>query len=251
MDGSGNFVVAFERQKPGQFTLMSVGVFARRFSATGVPGAEFLVSKGVKLINRGEIAVDMNSGGAFALAWQSTDKPEGIHPWPHLRLYNAAGSAVIGERSLPVNEPAGAGYPPRGTALAMDGDGDFTFIWAQGSAKIVGQRVAGPNDTRQACSIYIATRVGTDVNDTITGTSGADVIQARNGTDWVDGAGGDDIICGGGGSDQLYGSGGNDELYGGMGDDVLDGGAGTDLCDGRKHDNADTAIDCEKVIGVP
>jgi Ca2+-binding RTX toxin-like protein len=61
----------------------------------------------------------------------------------------------------------------------------------------------------------------------------------------------DDIICGEAGNDQLFGEGGADHLLGGKGDDVLDGGGGFDTCNGGEHDNADTAVNCEKTRNVP
>ena len=150
MDGGGNFVVAFHRSKQGgPFGNQSVGIYARRFSAAATPmGAEFRVSKGLKVINRGWVAVDMNAAGEFALAWQAPDTLEPISPWPHTRLYNADGTAVTGERSLPLVNPNF--FDPRGTALAMNGQGDFIFSWAQGT-EVLGQRVAGPHDARPAC----------------------------------------------------------------------------------------------------
>jgi Ca2+-binding RTX toxin-like protein len=207
------------------------------------------VSQSGLILNRLRLDLDMNAAGDLAFAWQSTDTDEPISPWPHTRLYAAGGSAVTAERSLPFEDPSGIG--PRGPALAMNADGSYIFAWPQGFLDILAQRVAGPQDTQPACSIYVATDVGTNSADTITGTAGDDVIQAREGSDWVDGAGGDDILCGGGDGDQLYGSGGADQLFGGKGDDVLDGGPGTDTCDGREHDNADTALNCETVIDVP
>jgi hypothetical protein len=251
MDGGGNFTVGYERRiADPSFGSASLGIFARRFdAAANALGAEFPVSKHGVILNRGSLDIDLNDAGDTAFGWQATHKNEPILPWPHTRLFAADGSAVMADRSLPLANPTG--YPPRSTAVAMNADGSYIFAWAQGVMDIFAQRVAGPQDTQVACSIYVATDVGTNAADVITGTPGDDVIQAREGSDWVDGAGGDDVICGGGDGDQIYGSDGADQLFGGKGDDVLDGGAGTDSCDGREHDNGDTALNCESVIGVP
>ena len=126
------------------------------------------------------------------------------------------------------------------------------------------------------CQGVSATIVGTEGKDSIKGTVGADVIHGLGGNDKIKGLGGDDIICGGLGDDKLYGGDGNDRLegnegkdtlygdkgndslYGNAGDDSLKGGVGNDALDGGTNTDkcygdagADTAVNCEKVRGVP
>ena len=68
----------------------------------------------------------------------------------------------------------------------------------------------------------MATKYGTNGNNTIVGTAAADTIYGR---------GGNDVLKGNGGNDRLFGEAGNDTLYGGYGDDRLDGGTGVDKLD--------------------
>lgn len=65
----------------------------------------------------------------------------------------------------------------------------------------------------------MATKYGTEQDETITGTSAADTIFAR---------GGNDVLKGLAGRDRLYGQEGDDLLFGGRDDDVVNGGAGID-----------------------
>jgi Ca2+-binding RTX toxin-like protein len=145
-------------------------------------------------------------------------------------------------------------------SVAMDGRGNFVTTWVKtannpdGSGigpNIFVQRFAGPENTRPACEQFLASKVGTKGNDTITGTAGEDVIQGLAGNDVISGRGGGDLICGGAGNDQLFGEGGNDRLFGNSEDDLLDGGTGFDFCNGQTHVNADTAVSCEQIDHVP
>jgi hypothetical protein len=78
----------------------------------------------------------------------------------------------------------------------------------------------------------MATKIGTNGDDTINGGAGGDILIGGGGNDVLKGKGGDDILLGGAGSDVLYGGAGNDILEGGAGSDVLDGGIGDDVLDG-------------------
>jgi Ca2+-binding RTX toxin-like protein len=57
----------------------------------------------------------------------------------------------------------------------------------------------------------MATRFGTELDNTLNGTGDADVLYGR---------GGNDILYGYGGDDRLYGGNGHDTMYGGNGNDV-------------------------------
>ena len=78
----------------------------------------------------------------------------------------------------------------------------------------------------------MATRTGTQGDDTLRGTTGSDVLSGLGGDDILLGYGGDDNLNGGDGDDTLDGGRGNDILgssaAGGAGRDTFIGGAGND-----------------------
>jgi hypothetical protein len=252
MDATGNFVVAFHRVNFG----VSAGVFARRHNALGVSqGAEFRVSRFGRLPSRRHISADMDTDGDFVVAWISD--PEGVDAFLNTRLFRASGVPATDDRQFGFRE---AGLFPDEVAVSMDGRGSFITAWQQfveqpdpdeRGPNVFVQRYAGPDDTRPACSQFIASQAGTGGNDLIRGAAGDDVIQGLSGSDVISGRGGDDVICGGSGNDQLFGEAGEDQLLGGAGDDVLDGGDQRDFCDGQKHVTADTAVSCESIKNVP
>lgn len=90
---------------------------------------------------------------------------------------------------------------------------------------------------------------GTPGNDLIRGLSGDDIIKGRGGNDCLVGGAGKDKVYGDDGNDIVYGGDGNDQLFGGRGNDVLNGGLNVDKCSGNA--GIDTAIQCEKISGVP
>ena len=71
----------------------------------------------------------------------------------------------------------------------------------------------------------MATKTGTNGNNTLYGTSDSDVLDGRGGNDILFGRSDGDILRGGDGNDALYGQGGDDTLIGGRGDDLLSGGS--------------------------
>lgn len=153
----------------------------------------------------------------------------------------------------------------------------------EGSAPDIGafEFGAGGEPSNVTCNDLTPTIIGTAGDETIPGTAGPDVIAGLGGADQIRGLEGDDTICGGNGddiigggpgNDTLSGDGGNDRMLGGNDDDRVDGGDGADelfgndgsdallggadndTCDGGEPtggDSADSAIDCEEVIGVP
>jgi len=74
----------------------------------------------------------------------------------------------------------------------------------------------------------MATRRGTQHNDSISGTSYSDTLYGFDGNDTLRGLDGNDALYGGNGEDFLFGGNGNDRLEGGSGNDTMDGGAGND-----------------------
>jgi len=106
------------------------------------------------------------------------------------------------------------------------------------------------------CMGLAATKVGTDLPNTINGGSGADVIVGLGGNDKIDGKGGKDVICGGTGNDTLTGGSAVDKFDGGTGNDTLfardglkettvKGGSGTDRV---RKDKSDKTTSVEKVF---
>lgn len=97
-------------------------------------------------------------------------------------------------------------------------------------------------------------------NDLICALGGKDIIDAGPGNDRVLAGGGldtvnlgpgDDLARGGKGNDVINGGEGNDKLLGQKGRDTLDGGDGNkDQCKGGAG-KKDTAVNCEKTVGVP
>lgn len=74
--------------------------------------------------------------------------------------------------------------------------------------------------------------LGTPANDVLIGLAGNDRLNGGQGDDRLEGGTGNDKLYGGAGNDQLNGGAGNDELYGGTRNDVLNGGNGNDSLDG-------------------
>ncbi|MGH9891503.1 MAG: hypothetical protein ACREA0_05865 [bacterium] len=117
------------------------------------------------------------------------------------------------------------------------------------------------------CDGRPSTIVGTAGNDRLLGTPVDDVIHGLGGNDVICGLGGNDVICGGPGRDRLSGNqgrdrllgeagrdnlrggSGNDRLFGQGGNDAMNGGSGFDRCNGGGGN--DTAVNCERIPGIP
>jgi Ca2+-binding RTX toxin-like protein len=163
-----------------------------------------------------------------------------------------------------------ASGPAHGT-VSLASDGSFSYTPAEDFSGLDaftyrasdGELLSDPATVRitvaASCGGRTPTIVGTAGPDKLVGTAGDDVIWGLGGNDKLIGQGGNDVLCGGGGNDELNGNSGNDRLLGGSGNDVLrgdigndslDGGPGTaDACHGDK--GTDTALNCEKVTGIP
>jgi hypothetical protein len=129
MSATGEFVIAWQSQNaPGD----DEGIWARRFSATGVPiGGDFHVNT-VATHLQGEPAVAMNSAGDFVISWTSLGQESPVNPnapWNsagiYAQRYNAVGAPQGGE--FHVNTfTTGQQFKSR---AAMAADGRFTVTW--------------------------------------------------------------------------------------------------------------------------
>src|SRR5687768_11970736 len=111
MDADGDFIVTWQGPRTGGGT----DVFARRFSAAGVPqGAEWKPSEFGLSADNTAPTIASDADGDFVIAWQG-QFPSG--PFLNYYLYNAAGTLVTLE---------GGGETGRSSpSIAMDADGDF------------------------------------------------------------------------------------------------------------------------------
>ena len=126
MDADGNFVVAWQTlgQDYGDF-----GIFARRYSASGVPqSGEFLVNDTTERNQLGA-AVAMSPDGDFIIAWESYRGDGTLDVFA--KRYDRSGAALGSE--FRVNTATTGGSSPD---VAVESDGDFIIAWggSDGSA---------------------------------------------------------------------------------------------------------------------
>lgn len=123
-DGAGNFVVVWAVPHSGG---APAGIFARRFNASGAPrGAAFQVGPGGSGHDTAP-AVDMDSSGRFAVAWQRED--DGSGPGIVARAFDAAGAPRSGEILVNSRTAGDQLYPD----VAVQGGGRFLVVWQDGS----------------------------------------------------------------------------------------------------------------------
>jgi hypothetical protein len=134
MDAAGDFVITW--QSDGQDEDYSSGVFARMYSAAGVPlGSEFEVNS-YTTSSQGGPSVAMDSDGDFVVSWygqyiNSTKIDNYGYEYStygygiFARRYNSAGITQGSE--FRVNNYTTS--VRRNPAAAMDSDGDFVFTW--------------------------------------------------------------------------------------------------------------------------
>lgn len=124
VDAVGNFIIAWESDGPegGGF-----GIYARRFSAAGVPiGGDFAVNQYTTDDQR-DPAIAIDASGDFVVVWTSFGQ-DGDSEGVFARRFSAAGFPQGNE--LPVNTSSfGAQIAP---AVAADAAGNFTVAWERG-----------------------------------------------------------------------------------------------------------------------
>ncbi|MCA3272608.1 MAG: putative Ig domain-containing protein [Roseomonas sp.] len=119
MDAQGDFVIVW-------FSAVGVrfDVFARRYSAEGVPlSPQFRVNTTTRL-DQNYPAVAMDHDGDFVVVWDDISLIGGSLGIYGQR-YNAAGLAIGGEFRIDTTMPV----VPSDPAVAMDSDGDFVVVW--------------------------------------------------------------------------------------------------------------------------
>ncbi len=122
MDADGDFVIAWQsRDQPDAGYW---GVYAQRYSATGVPkGIEFRVNSNTTN-SQSSPSIAMDADGDFVVTWMSLGQ-DGSEYGVYAQRYNAAG---LGQGSeFRVNTTTtGEQLDP---TVAMDADGDFVITW--------------------------------------------------------------------------------------------------------------------------
>lgn len=132
--------------------------------------------------------------------------------------------AGVAPADLMVAADANAGY---GWVLGIQGTTDRLSVYSD----ILEVRFADGTVWNRT-TLVTRSRIGNDLDQSITGTEGDNTLNGRGGNDRLFGGGGNDTLLGGDGLDTLYGQEGNDTLSGGDGGDMLDGGDGDDVMDG-------------------
>ncbi|MBX9852717.1 MAG: cadherin domain-containing protein [Cytophagaceae bacterium] len=121
MDNDGDFVIAWESfNQDGN----SLGVYAQRYDASGVPqGIEFQVNTYIT-DNQSEISIGMDSDGDFVITWTSVGQ-DGDSYGIYAQRYDASG--VPQGIEFQVNMYT-TNYQIR-SSVAMDNNGDFVISW--------------------------------------------------------------------------------------------------------------------------
>jgi hypothetical protein len=121
MDADGDFVIAWQSNaQDGE----ELGVFARRFAASGTPIAvEFQVNTNTTA-DQGLPAVGMAPGGAFVVTWESNYQ-DGSANGVFARRFGAMGVGLGAEFRANVHTEGDQASP----AVTIDGSGAFAIAW--------------------------------------------------------------------------------------------------------------------------
>ena len=122
MDGSGNFVVAWEADDQDYG-----GIFARRFDASGTAqGLQFQVNT-YSTAYQYSPSVARNASGNFVVVWQSYQDGGGYGIYG--QRFDAAGAAQGGEFRVNTYTTGDQAYP----SVAMSAAGAFVVVWESGT----------------------------------------------------------------------------------------------------------------------
>ncbi len=121
MAADGSFVVTWSsKDQDGD----NWGVYAKRFSAAGVPqGSEFRVNT-TTAKEQEFSSVAMDASGNFVVSWSSKDQ-DGDNWGVYAQRYSAAGVAQGGEFRVNVNTTKEQMH----SSVSMDNDGEFVITW--------------------------------------------------------------------------------------------------------------------------
>jgi hypothetical protein len=133
MDGSGNYVVAWENYDEING---DEDIYARRFAADGVAtGTDFRVNTTIAN-DQAAVALAMNTAGDFVISWQSVSQ-DGDGTGIYAQLYDAAGAVLKSEfvvNSTTLNDQGTSavamsadGFVVAWQSLAQDGDGNGIY----------------------------------------------------------------------------------------------------------------------------
>ncbi len=126
VDGSGNFVVVWDRSEPGRpFPLDRVE--GRRFDPSGAPQGDEFVASSTGFISR-DGAVDMHADGSFVVTWWSAagdDEPFGGFGGVFGQRYDAS-AAPVGDPFRVNSYTTGGQTQP---AIAAADDENFVVLW--------------------------------------------------------------------------------------------------------------------------
>ena len=126
MDGSGNFIVAWQSQ--GQPMSFFNNIEAQRFDSSGNRvGGEFMVNSVDDTTTNFIPYVGMASDGTFAITWSNTSTPNydyggGITSTVYAQVYGPAGNVL-----MPQFAPGGAAF----STVAFDSNDDFVISWEE------------------------------------------------------------------------------------------------------------------------
>jgi hypothetical protein len=123
MDGSGNFVVAWQDERIGKWD-----IYAQRYNSSGAPlGSNFKVNDNVRANHQYYAAIAMNSSGDFIITW-TCERSEGygVYSDIYAQRYRSSGNPV--GTNFKVNDDTGT-VDQWWPAIVIDADGNFVITW--------------------------------------------------------------------------------------------------------------------------
>ena len=127
VDGAGNFVIAWVGYEGDH----SYGVYAQRYTAAGAATGPQLHVNEYTTSNQTMVAVAMNAGGEFVVAWQSSGQDGNLFEI-YARRFDEFSVPQSGE--FRVNETVANSQIF--ASVAMNGDGAFVVTWANQTANL-------------------------------------------------------------------------------------------------------------------
>ncbi|MEM9447678.1 MAG: Calx-beta domain-containing protein [Cyanobacteria bacterium P01_E01_bin.6] len=119
IDGSGNFVIAWEDSSTG-----SEDINARRFDSAGNPIGDSFVVNTTTDEDQDTPDIDMNANGEFVITWESRDQ-DGDGEGVFAQQYNSAGEKLGDEIAVNTSTANNQDDP----FVGIDDDGNFLIVW--------------------------------------------------------------------------------------------------------------------------